>query len=242
MTARHRRRFFRQAALTGTGPYGIALDGRTLKTPAKRDFVVPILALAEAIAAEWNGQGDWVDPDRMALTKLANTAIDRVWGSEQRIIDDVVAYAGTDLVCYRATEPEGLVQREGKAWDPVIEWAAEFFDAEFQTVEGVIHRMQEGAAMQAVRRYLAGLDAMRLCAIHNLASLTGSALITTALCEGFLEPEDAWRAAHVDEDWQIERWGRDEEAARRRAQNEEEFRQTVRFHNLLGENSPNSPV
>src|SRR5215208_2180944 len=136
MTARHSRRFFRQAALTGSGPYGIALDGRPLKTPAKRNFVVPSLALVEAIAAEWNGQGDRVDPDRMALTKLANTAIDRVSGSEQRIIDDVLAYAGTDLVCYRATEPEGLVQREGKAWDPVIDWSAEFCDAGRPEVPG----------------------------------------------------------------------------------------------------------
>src|SRR5215212_2637901 len=157
MRARHPRRFFRQAAPTGSGPYGIALDGRALKTPAKRDFLVPSLALAEEIAAEWNGQGDRVDPDRMALTKLANAAIDRVMGSEGRIIDDIIAYAGTDLVCYRAMEPEGLVQRQGKAWDPVIEWAAEFFDAEFQTVEGVTHRMQDDSVMQAVRKYLAGL-------------------------------------------------------------------------------------
>src|SRR5215208_1674582 len=242
MTARHSRRFFRQAALTGSGPFGIALDGRRLKTPAKRDFVVPSLALAEGIVAEWNGQGDRVDPDRMALTKLVNTAIDRVMGSEDKIIDDIIAFASTDLVCYRATEPEGLVQREGKAWDPVLDWAAEFYDAEFQTVEGVIHRMQDDAAMQAVRRYLAGLDVMRLCGIHNLTSMTGSALIATALNEGFLEPEDAWRAAHVDEDWQIERWGRDEEATQRRAKQEEEFRQTVRFQDLLGDHSPNSPV
>jgi chaperone required for assembly of F1-ATPase len=242
MTARQPRRFFRQAGLTGSGPYGIALDGRPLKTPGKRDFAVPSLALAEAIVAEWNGQGDRVDPDRMTLTRLANTTIDKVMGSEDKIIDDIVAYAGTDLVCYRATEPEGLVQREGKAWDPIIDWAAEFFDAEFQMIDGIIHRVQDDAAMQAVRKYLAGLDAMRLCVIHNLTSLTGSALIAAALGTGFLEPEDAWRAAHVDEDWQIERWGRDEEATQRRANQEEEFRQTMRFHNLLRDNFPNSPV
>ena len=242
MRARYPRRFFRQAGLTGSGPYGIALDGRLLKTPAKRNFLVPSLALAEAIAAEWNGQGDRVDPDLMALTKLANSAIDRVMGSEETIIENIVAYAGADLVCYRATEPEGLVQREGKAWDPVIEWAAEFFDAEFQTIEGVAHRVQDDAAIETVRRYLAGRDAMRLCAIHNLTTLTGSALIAVAQTEGFLDAEDAWRAAHVDEDWQIERWGRDEEATQRRAKQEEEFRQTVRFQNLLGENSLDSPV
>lgn len=204
--------------------------------------MVPSLALAEAIAAEWNGQGDRVDPDRMTLTRLANTAIDRVMGSEDKIVDDIVAYAGTDLVCYRATEPEGLVQREGKAWDPIIDWAAEFFDAEFQMIDGIIHQVQDDSAMQAVQRYLAGLDAMRLGAIHYLTSLTGSALIAIALDKGFLEPEDAWRAAHVDEDWQIERWGRDEEATQRRANQEEEFRQTMRFHNLLVDHSPNSPV
>jgi chaperone required for assembly of F1-ATPase len=242
MRARYPRRFFRQAGLTGSGPYGIALDGRLLKTPAKRNFLVPSLALAEAIAAEWNGQGDRVDPDLMALTKLANSAIDRVMGSEETIIENIVAYAGADLVCYRATEPEGLVQREGKAWDPVIEWAAEFFDAEFQTIEGVAHRVQDDAAIETVRRYLAGRDAMRLCAIHNLTTLKGSALIAVAQTEGFLDAEDAWRAAHVDEDWQIERWGRDEEATQRRAKQEEEFRQTVRFQNLLGENSLDSPV
>jgi chaperone required for assembly of F1-ATPase len=242
MRARHPRRFFREAAPTGSGPFGIALDGRPLKTPSKRDFLVPSLALAEAIAAEWNGQGNRVNPERMALTKLANTAIDRVADSEQRIIDDIVGYAGADLVCYRATEPEGLVQREGKAWDPIMDWGAEFFDAEFQTTVGIIHQRQDDAAIQAVRRYLTELDAMRLCAIHNLTTLTGSALIATALTEGLLDADDAWHAAHVDEDWQIERWGRDEEATQRRMRQEEEFRQTVRFLSLLGQNSPNSPV
>jgi chaperone required for assembly of F1-ATPase len=196
---------------------------------------VPSLALAQAVAAEWNAQGDRVQPQSMMLTKLANTAIDRVHGSEQRVIDEVVGYAGADLVCYRAVEPEGLVQREGKAWDPILDWAAEALDAEFEPIEGILHRPQAEAALQAVRKHLTQQRAMRLCAIHNLSTLTGSALIALALAEGFIDAEDAWRAAHVDEDWQIERWGRDEEAIQRRARQEEEFRQTVRFLELLEE-------
>jgi chaperone required for assembly of F1-ATPase len=242
MSARLPRRFFREAEATGSGPYSIALDGRPLRTPLKRDFLVPSLALAQAVAAEWNSQGDRVDPASMALTKLANAAIDRAVGGEQKIIDDIVGYAATDLVCYRAVEPEGLVQREGKAWDPLLDWAAEVLNAEFQIIEGIVHQPQGDTAVEVVRRYLAGQDVMRLCAIHNLTTLTGSALIALALTEGFIDADDAWRAAHVDEDWQIERWGCDEEAARRRVRQEEEFRQTARFLNLLGQNVPNSLV
>jgi chaperone required for assembly of F1-ATPase len=233
MTARSRKRFYRNVEVMGEGPYGIALDGRPLRTPLKHDLLLPTAGLAEAVAAEWAAQGERVDPWQMPLTKLAYTAIDRVVDSETRIIDELLEYAGADLVCYRAAEPESLINRQGEFWDPILSWAEETPGVRLFAVQGIVHKPQSPEALDAVRRYLHQFDAMHLCALHNLTTLTGSVLITLAMEKNFLEPERAWLTVHIDEDWQAERWGWDEEAMERRARRKQEFDASVRFLTLL---------
>ena len=234
MKGQGRKRFYKQAEVTGEGPYGIALDGRALRTPGKRNLALPSLALAEAIAAEWAAQGDRIQPERMWLTKLANTAIDRVDGEEARILADIVNYAGSDLLCYRAAEPESLVIRQGEYWDPVLSQTEETLGVRFLTVQGVTHQAQPRETLDAVESYLHRFNAMELCVLHNLSTLTGSALLALSVASGWLGPERAWLIAHVDEDWQVERWGEDGEAAERKARRKQEFDAAVQFLELLG--------
>lgn len=234
MIERRRKRFYRLAEVTGEGPYGVALDGWAVKTPGRRNLAVPSFALAEAIAGEWAAQGDRIEPERMWMTKLANTAIDLVERDEKRVIAEIVSYAGSDLVCYRAAEPESLVIRQGELWDPILSWAEETLGVRFVTVQGVMYRTQPPETLQSVGSYLHRFDAMQLCALHNIATLTGSALLALVIASGVLEPERAWVAAHADEDWQAERWGEDAEAAERKARRKQEFDAAVRFLDLVG--------
>jgi chaperone required for assembly of F1-ATPase len=168
----------------------------------------------------------------MHFTRLANTAIDRVENDRDRAIREIMAYAGSDLLCYRAEAPRGLVARQAAGWDPVVAWAHAALGARLILIAGVVHRAQPGAALDAIRRYLDGRDAFALTALHNLTTLTGSVLLACAVAEGRLSPEDAWALAHVDEDWQIEQWGRDAEAEARRAARWAEFRAAAEFLRL----------
>jgi chaperone required for assembly of F1-ATPase len=241
MNGTRRKRFYNQVEVTGERPFQIALDGKRLRTPLKRELKIQSRGLAEAIAAEWAAQGERIDPRRMWLTKLAITAVDHVEGDEPRIVRELVEYAGSDLVLYRASEPESLVIRQGEYWDPIIAWAEEKLGVRFFTVEGIVHKPQQDEAMTAVARRLAQFDAMHLCALHNITTLTGSLQLALAIESPWLEPERAWLAAHVDEDWQIERWGKDEEAAERRAARKQEFDSAVKFLTLLAPHR-SSPV
>ncbi|MFO0993045.1 MAG: ATP12 family protein [Hyphomicrobiales bacterium] len=221
MTTTPRKRFYKAASVTDDN--GIALDGRPVRTPMKQPLRLPTRALAEAIAKEWDGQGDTINPSAMILTKLANTAIDRVADDQQRIADEIVKFAGTDQVSYRAHEPEGLVTRQAEHWNPVIDWAMAHLDAPFVTTTGIVHREQPAEALGAFGRHVQRLDPWTLTALHNLATITGSALIAAMLAEGALDREAAWRAAFVDEDWEAEHWGQDEEAVQRRGALRREF-------------------
>jgi chaperone required for assembly of F1-ATPase len=196
---------------------------------------LPSSGLAGAIAAEWAGQGERVDPQQMPLTKLANTAIDRIARNENRVMLEILNYAGTDLVCYRAAEPDSLVMRQGEYWDPILTWAEETLGARFSSVQGITHRVQSEDTLAAMTRYLQKFDAMQLAALHTLTTLTSSAIIPLAMERRALDPERAWLAVHVDEDWQMERWGRDEEAAERRARHKLEFDAAVKFLTLLSQ-------
>jgi len=231
MTGTPRKRFYKTASVTDDN--GIALDGRPVRTPMKQPLRAPNRALAEAIAREWDGQGETIDPAAMTLTKLANTAIDRVAGDRQRIIDEIVKFAGTDQVSYRAEEPESLVQRQAEHWNPVLDWAMAQLDAPFATTAGIVHRQQPVEALGAFARHVEKIDHWSLTALHNLATITGSALTAAMLASGALDREAAWRAAFVDEDWEAEQWGRDEEAARRRAALRREFDACVDFLELV---------
>ncbi len=225
-----RRRFYKTVAVTED--HGIALDGRTVKTPSRAPLHLPTRPLAEAVAAEWDAQTEQIDPASMILTKLANTAIDRVRPDRPRIVAEVVDYANSDLVCYRADAPEALAERHARAWDPVVDWARTALDAPFIVTSGIIHKPQPEAALKAHEAALAPLNDFHLAAYHSVMTLTGSALIAMMLARGATIPEAAWIAAHVDEDYQIEQWGQDEEAQARRAARYAEFMACCRFMSL----------
>ena len=224
------RRFYKTVSLTDD--LGIALDGRAVKTPLKVPLALPTRALAEAVAAEWEAQGEKLDPASMTLTKLANTAIDRVAASREAIEAEVLDYSNSDLVCYRADRPPDLVQRHTRQWDPVVDWARTALDAPFEVRMGVMHKPQPEAALGAFGAALNDMSDFELAAFHTLMTLTGSALIALMLARRAINPEEAWITAHVDEDYQIEQWGEDAEAAARRAARLKEFMAACRFLGL----------
>lgn len=233
MTASPARRFYKQVSVAGAeAPFTITLDDRPLRTPLKRPLDLPTKLLADAVAAEWEAQERKIEPHNMPFTKLANTALDRVATHRDRIIGEIVDFAGSDLVCYRAANPPDLVERQARTWQPVLDWAREAFAGEFQATEGVVHIAQPSASLTALRDYLSAKSPWTLTALHNMTTLTGSALISTMACERGLLPAEAWLAAHVDEDWQIEQWGWDEEARHRRAFRKREFDICLRFCEL----------
>jgi chaperone required for assembly of F1-ATPase len=228
------RRFYKAASTGDAAPYQILLDGRAVKTPKKRLLALPSRPLAEAIAAEWQAQDALIDPATMPLTRFANTAIDAVVDSLDAVAADIVAYAGTDLVCYRTETPEALVERQSEHWDPIVAWANEALGAKLKVVIGVMHVAQSEASLAAIAKALQPHDAFRLTALHVLTTLTGSALIALALARDWLGADAVWKAAHVDEDYQIGLWGEDMEAAARRRVRRVEFDAAYRWLALLG--------
>jgi len=227
---RQARRVYKEVGITPDG--GIALDGRPVRTPKKAPLILPTHALAKAVAAEWEAQGDKIDPRTMFMTKLANTAIDRVGRGRERILAEMVDYAASDLVCYRAERPPDLVARQAVCWNPVIDWATTTLDAPFESIPGVMHRPQPPEAIQMVGSALAGMNNFEIAAVHNIMTLTGSALMALMLARGALSSEAAWAAAHVDEDYQIDNWGEDEEAAERGDARHKEFLACCKFLEL----------
>lgn len=219
------RRFYAQASLDERdGVFHLVLDGRPARTPARHPLALPSRALGEAVAAEWNGQAEVLDLARMPLTKLANTAIDGVAPQADAVRDDIARYAGSDLVCYRATEPDTLVAAQAGHWDPVLATARDMLGARFVLAGGLVYVAQPGPALDAVRRHLAEeRSPSRLAALHVITTLTGSALIALVLANGRMEPDAAWNASLVDEHIQESRWGQDSEALARRALRRAEF-------------------
>lgn len=214
------RRFYQSAGVAadaeGNG-FRIELDGRPVRTPARKLILaVPALALAEAIADEWSAQASLIDPQTMPLTRIANTAIDGVAQAKADVVAEVVQYAGSDLLFYRAEAPEGLVARQTEVWDPLVRLAERKLATRFVLAAGIMPVKQSAAAMTAVQIRAAAFDAFALTALHTMMTLTGSALLALLVAEGDISPEAAWAAAHVDEDWQIAQWGEDAEAGQRR--------------------------
>ena len=220
------KRFYKHAETPAEeGGFTLRLDGKRAMTPGRRPLAVPDRALADAIAAEWNRQGDTIDPGAMPATRLANTAIDGVALRKAEVRDDVLAYAGADLLYYRAGEPEGLVARQREIWDPILRWAEATYAVRFVLAEGVMHVAQPETTIEGLRAALAAFDdPIRLTGLHLATTLTGSALIALMLAEGWLDVNAAWDAAHLDEDWNISQWGADAEAMARRARRFDDFR------------------
>jgi chaperone required for assembly of F1-ATPase len=211
-------RFYKAASVEeGEEGFRVLLDGRPARTPARKLLAAPSRAVAEAIAAEWEAQGELIDPAAMPLTRLANAIIDGIVPAPQPVRDDIAKYLGSDLLCYRADQPERLVARQNATWDPVLAWAREAFGARFVLSQGVTYVDQPPATLTAAAQAIPA-DPWRLGAVHAMTTLMGSALLALAVVSGRLTGEEAWRAAHVDEDWNMELWGADELALERRAQ------------------------
>jgi chaperone required for assembly of F1-ATPase len=211
----------------------LRLDGKPVRTPGKAELTLPTKALAEAIADEWRAQGERIDPATMPLTKLANSVIDGVTGREDAVKEDILGYGRSDLVCYRAEGPETLAALQTQHWDPVVAWAKTELHAPMHLAEGVMHVAQDEASLAAIAARLAEFDAWSLAALHVMTGLTGSALLALAIALGRLTPDEAWTAAHVDEDWQISQWGEDEEAKVRRENRHRDFAAAARLLTLL---------
>jgi chaperone required for assembly of F1-ATPase len=219
------RRFFLDAGVKETEDgYALVLDGRVARTPGKNRLTHASRALMERVAKEWALQGERLDPAEMPLTRLLNSAIDGVAHTMAETRADILRYVGTDLLCYRAEEPDTLVVRQAHAFDPVLRWAAESLSARFSVTAGIVHVPQPPEALAALDAALDAYDdPAALAALSVMTTLTGSALLALAVARGFLSPEAAWRAAHVDEDFQAERWGVDAEAMARREARWREF-------------------
>ncbi|MGE0699339.1 MAG: ATP12 family chaperone protein [Hyphomicrobiaceae bacterium] len=230
------RRFYTDVSLGVSGPppaHTVLLGGRIARTPGKRPLELPRAALAEAVAREWASQATHIDPAAMPLTRLVNTAIDGVAERMTEVAADVVKYAGSDLLCYRADFPEGLIARQRTHWDPVLEWAAQAHGAHFVVAQGIMPVLQPAGAIARIAEAVARLDALRLTALHVMTTLMGSAILALAVVEGCLSPENAWEAAHVDEDWQIAEWGEDAEASARREKRWAEMRAAAELTRLV---------
>lgn len=212
------KRFYKQASVVlSAGGYAIELDGRAIKTPAKAPLVLPTEKLAQAVAAEWDEQGESLDLQSMTLTRLANVALDRTPATRDDLADELARYAETDVTCYLADAPQGLRERQEAAWNPWREWAGRELSLVLVPVVGLMAGPQPQASLEAARAYAIGLDDFRLTALTWACSLLGSAVLALAVERGALTAEAALRASIVDEDWQIEQWGEDEEAMQVRA-------------------------
>lgn len=230
-----RRRFYKAAGTVEKegGLYAVTLDGKVAKTPGRAPLAVPNRALAEALASEWGAQGDEIDPMTMQLTRIANTAIDGVAARTAEVRAEIVAYAGSDLLSYRATDPRALIARQSAAWDPLLRWAEDALGARLLTGHGVMPVLQPQASLDAIERAVEGLSPLQLAATHVIMTLTGSAVIALAVFHRAIDAATAWTAAHVDEDWEIAQWGADAEAARRREVRWTEMEAAARMLALL---------
>ena len=221
--APQRKRFYARADVAETeGGFTVTLDGRPIKTPSGRIVAVPVRAIAEAMAAEWEAQQETIDPLSMPVTRFANSVVDAVVDRVGVVRDDIAKYFHSDLLFYRAGHPEVLVAREAEHWDSVLFWAADAFGAHFILAQGIMHVSQPEQAVAAARDALPD-DPWSVAALSVVTTLTGSALLALALHQGAREPEQVWTAAHVDEDFNAEQWGQDEEVMARRMARKRDF-------------------
>lgn len=228
------KRFWKAADVTREGDgWGVSLDGRPLRTPARAVLNVPGEALARAIAAEWNGVESEIDPRDLPLTGLANAAVDRVAPDREAFAAGLARYAEADLACYRAEGPPALVERQSAAWDPLLDWARRRFDVDFRSTSGLVHVPQPPATVDRLGHAVAALDAFRLAGLSPLATIGGSLVAALAIIEQAITPENAWKAVSVDERWQLDQWGADAEAEQALANRQREFLAAAQFVELF---------
>ena len=212
------KRFYENVdTMAEAGGYAVRLDGRGIKTPGKRALILPTEPMAQAIAGEWAAQTDTIDPNAMPLMRLAGTAIDGTADRRNAVVDSIVAYGQTDLTCYRVMIPRDLSLRQAESWQPMLDWLAEAHDVHLVATDGVMPIRQSDDATAALRRAVDKGDAFQLTALHAATTALGSVVLALALRDGAADPEGAWAAAQLDESYQNEKWGEDEEALDRRA-------------------------
>jgi chaperone required for assembly of F1-ATPase len=227
------KRFWKEAGISEQQDgFAVVLDGRGIKTPAKTPLVVPTRALAEQIAQEWDAQGEKIDPTTMPFTKTSNSALDKVATQHAEVADMLAEYGDSDLLCYRANSPQALVQRQAARWDPVLDWAAEALNARLEPRQGVIHAPQSAEAVANLSRQVHGLSNFQLAAFHDLVSMSGSLILGFAAAHGWAPAEDIWALSRVDETWQEEQWGVDEEASRIAQYKQKEFNHAAAFYRM----------
>lgn len=227
------KRFWQDASVVEAEEgFEIRLDARPVKTPAKAPLILPSRALADAVAAEWQAQEERIDPRLMPATRSANAAIDKVRPQQAEVAAMLAAYGDSDLLCYRADGPAELVARQAEGWDPMLDWAAATFDARLEPRTGVMHVPQEPDALARLARAVDRLDAFELAAFHDLVSLTGSLVLGLAAERG-RDAETVWQLSRIDETWQAELWGADDEAERVAQEKRSDFNHAVRFLALV---------
>ncbi len=227
------KRFWTKAVVQQVdGGFAVTLDGRPVKTPAKTPLVVPTPGLAQEIAAEWDAQTGLVKPDTMPFTRMANSALDKVAPQTDAVVDMLAAYGETDLLCYRATDPPALVARQDAAWNPLLDWARATFDAPLRSVPGVMFIEQDTGALARLHAAVAAQTAFQIAAFHDLVAISGSLVLGLAVTRGRLDPGAAFDLSRIDEHWQSELWGVDEDAAVLEAMKKQAFGLAARFHAL----------
>ncbi len=239
MSAPKLKRFYEEVAIvTVTGGFEIKLDGKPLRSPEQNALHLPNTALSEALAQEWRVQGEEISPSTMPLTKLAFTAADRVTPNRDAVIEQISAFANSDVICYRAPEPGELVKRQKECWDPILHWADAELGAEMRTGEGIGYIAQDMDALDALTAAFSDKSDFHLAALYSLAVIGNSLVIALAVAEGEIGAEDAFQCANCDELYQSEKWGDDEEAQARLKERAEEFRAAAEFLKLLHHSSP----
>jgi chaperone required for assembly of F1-ATPase len=225
------KRFYKAASVGGGNI--ILLDGKPVKTPSRADLTLPNARLAEAVADEWNGQGETIDPRAMPLTGLANAAIDRVAPDPAAFAAGLAAYGESDLLYYRSEGPAPLIARQTAHWDPILAWAQQRYDVVFELATGVVHMAQPDETVARLGAATTARDPFALAGLSPLVTISGSLLIALAVAEGELSVDKAWAAAALDEQWQAENWGEDAEAAAALANRRADFAAAARFLSLL---------
>jgi len=206
-------RFYKAVDIeAGADGFGILLDGRSPKTPGGVRLFVPTEAAAQLISREWEAQETKIDLSTMQSTQIAFAALDQVTSHRESVVDDLAAYGQSDLICFFADEPRGLIEEQEKAWLPLHDWFQEIWQSKLETSQGIIAATQSAQTLDAIKQELTHQNAFQLAALHGLTKLSGSVILALAVARGRLSAEEAWTASRIDEEWQIARWGRDAEA------------------------------
>lgn len=229
------KRFWTTAEVTQVpGGHAVTLDGKPVRTPLRHPLVVPTRGFAELVAAEWQAQEGQVDPRRMPATRTANAAIDKVASQRAEVAALVAAYGASDLLCYRAPDPATLIARQAAGWDPLLDWAAQTLGARLRIGTGVMPVAQDAAALDRLAAPVHAMEPFALSAFHDMVSLSGSLVIAIAVAGGRIDAATGWKLSRIDEDWQVEQWGADDDATATAALKCDAFLGASHIFRLLG--------